>query len=461
MRTFKFADDESYKFWKIELSGTSYTVTYGRIGTKGQTSTKSFPTPEKAKSAYEKIIAEKLGKGYIETTPVQAAPKVENALETALFANPDDIATHAAYADWLSERGDPRGEFINVQMQLEDLTVSAENRKKLQDREKKLLDQHATTWLGGLAGFLLDPKPVSQYRKGGTRFRFARGWLDSIAADSLTVNLSRALVQAPELRLLRELRIEYLAYEDEDEFEPGPDVGEDDPSAPLSALQRLPTLPNLRVFYIGEPDEGGQTHIDGEPAVDIVERMPNLEELHLFAHNIDLDRLFSLPLDKLRHLQVDHCTRYPLKVLAQNASLSNLTRLAFHPHAMEYEDGDDGAYIGLAGVRALMRSSHLRKLEHLQLRLSDMGDAGIQEFLDNGHLKRLKTLDLSGGVVTDAGARLLAASPDIKNLQSLDLSMNRLTQDGIAALQATGVKIAVGNQYGEGEDEYLFMGDME
>ena len=137
MRTFKFVDDDAYKFWKIELSGTSYTVTYGRIGGKGRTTVKSFATPEKAKAAYEKIIAEKLGKGYIETTPVQTAPKLENTLEMALFANPDDIATHAAYADWLGEQGDPRGEFIQVQLQLEDPSVPAANRKKLQKRVKE------------------------------------------------------------------------------------------------------------------------------------------------------------------------------------------------------------------------------------------------------------------------------------------------------------------------------------
>src|SRR5262245_48969462 len=116
MRTFKFADDESYKFWNISLEGKSYTVNYGRIATKGQTTTKSFPTPEKAKAAYEKIIAEKLGKGYVETTPVEAAPSVENTLERALLDQPDDVANHAGYADWLSQQGDARGEFIQVQL---------------------------------------------------------------------------------------------------------------------------------------------------------------------------------------------------------------------------------------------------------------------------------------------------------------------------------------------------------
>jgi uncharacterized protein (TIGR02996 family) len=40
------------------------------------------------------------------------------ALETALFDHPDDLATHMAYADLLREQGDPRGEFIQVQLAL-------------------------------------------------------------------------------------------------------------------------------------------------------------------------------------------------------------------------------------------------------------------------------------------------------------------------------------------------------
>ena len=467
MRTFKFADDESYKFWKIELTGTSYTVTYGRIGTKGQTSTKSFATPEKAKSAYEKIIAEKLGKGYIETTPVQAPPKLENTLETALFANPDDIATHAAYADWLSQQGDPRGEFIQVQLQLEDPSVPAENRKKLQAREAELLKEHGKTWLGGLAEFLAvdaPPPDKAQRYDESHRAQFARGWLDSITSNNLKVNFARALVKAPEIRLLRELRIENVAYEDAGEFEPGPDVGNAESPA-CSVLQRLPTLPNLRIFFLGEPaeDEYPSTHVNGEPAIDIVERMPNLEELYLLAHRVDVKRLFGLTtLPNLRILQVHHCHRYPLEVLASNAAYSNLTHLLLFPHAMEYDDQEEGgAYINLAGVRALAKSPHFKKLTHLQLRLSDLGDAGVKEIVASGILKRLKLLDLYGGAVSDAGAKMLAESPDLKNLELLELSNNQLTQTGIDALAATGIKVNAATQHGEGDDEYLFMGDME
>ncbi len=67
-RTFEFKDGTSNKFWAISVAGDSHTVRFGKIGTAGQTKTKSFGTAEKAKADADKLIAEKTGKGYKETT---------------------------------------------------------------------------------------------------------------------------------------------------------------------------------------------------------------------------------------------------------------------------------------------------------------------------------------------------------------------------------------------------------
>src|SRR5262245_46697289 len=65
-RELVYMDAKSSKFWNIELSGTSFTVTYGRIGTTGQSQTKSFPSEEAARKEAEKLIKEKTGKGYVD-----------------------------------------------------------------------------------------------------------------------------------------------------------------------------------------------------------------------------------------------------------------------------------------------------------------------------------------------------------------------------------------------------------
>jgi predicted DNA-binding WGR domain protein len=65
-RTFEFNDGKSSKFWTINVSGNSYTVTYGRIGTNGQTTTKEFDSADACTKPADKVIKEKLGKGYVE-----------------------------------------------------------------------------------------------------------------------------------------------------------------------------------------------------------------------------------------------------------------------------------------------------------------------------------------------------------------------------------------------------------
>ncbi len=63
-RKLVFSDGKSNKFWNINLKGSSYTITFGRVGTAGQSQEKSFDSAEAAEKAFEKLVAEKLNKGY-------------------------------------------------------------------------------------------------------------------------------------------------------------------------------------------------------------------------------------------------------------------------------------------------------------------------------------------------------------------------------------------------------------
>lgn len=64
-----YMDAKSSKFWSITQDGCSHTVQYGRIGSAGQSASKSFPSEEAARKDAEKLIREKLGKGYVDKTP--------------------------------------------------------------------------------------------------------------------------------------------------------------------------------------------------------------------------------------------------------------------------------------------------------------------------------------------------------------------------------------------------------
>jgi uncharacterized protein (TIGR02996 family) len=494
MRTFQFSDAKSHKFWNIEVKGNSFTVTYGKIGTAGQSQTKTFPTPEKAQAEADKLVKEKTGKGYVETTPKTGGTVSEGeAFEKTLLANPHDGTGWRAYADFLAERDDPRGEFMQVQLALEDESLSPADRKKLGTREAALLKKHEREWLGPLAEYTLDAEgdvwPGHKGKRPPVEHTFARGWLNRVVFHNLKVNEARALAKCPGAKLLRELVVEtceaeaHVGSKEEyiDSFyEPGPDVPADvdawdDPG--LYALCRCPHLASVTRFQLGEGDPGihgkddeyPNCHISGELAHSFAKQMPNIEELYLLAHAVDANKLFVLPMPKLRALQLYHSNRYPLEKLAANKTLTNLEAILCHPHALDPDDEDSGAYIRLAQLKAICRSPHLPKLTHLRLRLTDFGDKGAREIVDSGILKRLKVLDLQGGCMTDDGAKVLAACPDLKNLEFLNLRSNALTKAGADAIKATRVKADTTHQhgndsgeFGDGETpEYLFEGDIE
>ncbi|MCP3142814.1 WGR domain-containing protein [Pyxidicoccus xibeiensis] len=68
MRRFEFVEGGSSKFWEPELNGSTFTVTFGRIGTSGQRKEKAFPDEASARKEYEKKVAEKLREGYREVS---------------------------------------------------------------------------------------------------------------------------------------------------------------------------------------------------------------------------------------------------------------------------------------------------------------------------------------------------------------------------------------------------------
>lgn len=384
-----------------------------------------------------------------------AERSLRDVLEETLFANPDDLASHAAYADHLTEQGDPRGEFIQVQLALEDFSRSPEQRRELAEREEELFQKHGRAWLGELAPYLLDK------RRETNKFRFARGWLDTVQFQEVDLDLARILAKSSQTRLLRVLAIDNVARQEGD-YTPAADVPDGLTHPATHVLVRSAFLGNLRVLQWGEmpqDEEYFSCHMGGENVEHLIARLPRLEELYLLAHDVNLAAIFRLPLPRLRVLQVYHLTEYPLEILAANSSLTHLSHLRLHPHALI--PGDEQAYVRLPGVRAVVNSPHLQALNNLGVRLCDMGDEGCEEIVRSGILKRLKVLDLMHGRVTDRGALVLAACPETKNLELLDLTDNRLTVTGIAALQALGIQVLSGDQYtGDGE-EYLYNGDIE
>jgi uncharacterized protein (TIGR02996 family) len=401
-------------------------------------------------------------------------------LERALVADPDDVAAHAAYADWLMQKGDPRGEFIQVQLSLADPALPADENARCRQRESDLLSQHAKTWLGDLGRFLVGAwsgadKPY--------HFHFALGWLDHVRILPVPEAIIDVLARAPEARLLRRLEIVYdMRYHPFDfgEFTAGPkralrinETGGEiyEETRILPQLMASPYLANLRVFKLGFSDTGHRIghstmvvpfgYCNVTDMLQLLERCPRLDELYLNCDMAGIERIFALPTLNVRALQYYYGTNYgdgrlgvyPLSALAQNPAAKCLTTLRLHP-------GRDTT-IELPEFDAILRSPHLPNLTHLQVHMTTFGDAGCRSIVDSGILRRLKVLDIGYGDMSDDGARVLAASPELKNLDQLVVSRNALTPQGIAALQATGTRVVAEDQHDQGEDGLVFLYDVD
>jgi uncharacterized protein (TIGR02996 family) len=405
------------------------------------------------------------------------------ALEAALVENPEDLAAHMAYADYLSEQGDPRGELIQVQLALEDASRPAAERKKLRQREKELLALRGRQWLGE-AGRVLWGEWSGPDKPW--RCSLARGWVDSVRLLPGPDGVVAAVVNAPQMRLLRKLEVVYdMRYHPHGFYDwlDGPVRALGIKGEPwvhlqdcrvLDNLLKSPYLGNLRVFKVGFSDDcpDGLRHstmvrpfddITADHIFAFLDKCPRLEELYLNNSDGDVGPLFeSSALGGLRVLQFYYALgssypprtgpAYPLSALAGNTALRNLHTLRLHP-------GRD-ATLEIDEVRALLSSPNLPALRHLQLHMTDYGDAGAQAIAESGILGRRKVLDIAYGNMTDEGARLLAESPGLKNLELLDVSRNALSPVGIAALRETGVKVLADGQHEADYQDYLYE-DME
>ncbi len=92
-----------------------------------------------------------------EPAPSERGDPIEAALLAKIYAEPDALEHRAVWADALLARGDPRGEFVHLQLTRTDPGAS--------EREAQLLAEYEPSWLGELA-------PVVDRK----RLRWARGF---------------------------------------------------------------------------------------------------------------------------------------------------------------------------------------------------------------------------------------------------------------------------------------------
>lgn len=86
MRHFIYQDEKSHKFWAVEQQGNELHISWGKVGTNGQSQVKSFADAVAAEKAELKLIAEKVKKGYVEQAKdnsLQPSQTVTDSLKVA------------------------------------------------------------------------------------------------------------------------------------------------------------------------------------------------------------------------------------------------------------------------------------------------------------------------------------------------------------------------------------------
>ncbi len=59
----------SAKFWEVEVDGSTLVVRFGKIGATGQTTRKEFADADAAEAESDKLVGQKVKKGYVEVPP--------------------------------------------------------------------------------------------------------------------------------------------------------------------------------------------------------------------------------------------------------------------------------------------------------------------------------------------------------------------------------------------------------
>jgi uncharacterized protein (TIGR02996 family) len=428
MPRYEFSEGNSSKFWEITLEGTGYKVRYGKIGANGQTTIKDFGSEAQANKEYDKIVAEKVKKGYAlvgggdgakpkakakeaKKAPSAADPK----LEAAILKDPDDPDAYLVYADWLQSKGDPIGELIVLQHQKKTAAANA------------LIKKHK------LLGELADAPPPEfklEWQYGFIK-RAEIAWplydRSENKDDAKTAEKKfRAFLDLPVARFIQDLHL-------------GPA-----PSAEFMYLwffaeaieEKEP--PALRKLFLGERGDWDFGHSYSK--MPDPKKIRGMRSLSLLGGQIEMPSKIELP--ELREFSIEQqgLGGKSLKAIC-NATWPKLESLV-----LAFGDGTYGGETKPKEFQPILDAKGLPKLKHLGLVTIAAGGALIEALAKSKILKQLTSLDLSRGVLGDEHVDAMLASGAFKHLVDLDLGENYLTSAGAKKAKKIAKSVNVESQ---------------
>lgn len=436
MRRFEFKDSRSYKFWEIEVEGSSYTVRYGKVGTKGSSSSKSFASGDKAAAEADKQIRKKLGKGYAEVTVESAAPAPSKAT----------VSDWRVRADELQAAGDPWGERISVFMEWE--AAKGAGKRKFKKRLDELDAAHGDHFYGEALRELLADKSALELT---ARFDWAHGYIE---AARLRVTYGHkgpsveqvlaALVASPAAKPMKKLVIGRIADYSDDYSE-------------CLGLLGGGGLDELEDLFVGDFDYPEDTEISWVTVGDLGRALPGLPALTTLRARGGGVAMSTFEHAKLRRFEVESggLPGVGLRGFAE-AKLPELVHVSLWLGTDDYGGSTD-----IGDLAALWSSTSLPKLRHLGLQNSIMQDQVAAALATSELLAQLSSVDLSMGTMRELGAKAIRDNAGrFADLKSLNLDRNFIPWDYRAPLrEALGETLQWGRQrspedWGDGELHY-------
>ncbi len=440
-RYFEFAEGTSSKFWEIKLDGESVTTRYGKIGTGGQTTEKELDSSSAAFKEYERLVAEKIKKGYVEKGGggTAAAHKRHPDLEKAILADPYDSLGYTVYADWLQEQGDPRGELMS-------LHLAAETKRdgKAAKAAAGLLASNADYFLGPLANHT---KTYDGNDTDAFTWRFGFIHAAKLSHNQYTnkdfkgtlAEVLETLLRHPSGRFLTELVFGFNNDPNED------------PLDDLIGILAKKAPATIRKLHFGDfvyPDETEMSWYHVGKLGKVWKAVPQLQTLIVQGGDFELGTI-----------ELPEVLRAEFRTGGLSAASAKAIAKAVWPKIehLEVWYGDDnyGGTAKVADVMALLDRRDLLRLTSLGIKNTQFTDELCGVLAAGELLPQLTRLDLSMGVMTDEGAELLATRKDaFKHLAELDVSRNYLTKAGLATLKGIATLVVSTEQRDDHDPEY-------
>ena len=277
---------------------------------------------------------------------------------------PHDDGPRLIFADWLEERGDPRGEFIRLQCLRYGFGVSDDRKAALWRQEQELLRRHEEAWVGPLRRRGID----WQFRRGLLHLRthghdFVRlDWADLAASEAwewvetVAIRYTRQadvwdVAESPSLVFMESLDLS------------GNGLGEDDGAGVLTHSPHLARVQSLDLRF-NRIASLGVARMAPSPALQRLVAL-TLDDNHFADRGVAALAAAPQPV-RLETLSLRWNTIGPAgaRALAESPAFPHLTTL----HLGNNSIGDEGA-------SALAKATGLRRLTELRLEYNGVGAA--------------------------------------------------------------------------------------